>query len=47
MREQVTTGNVALEYVPTNRQVANGLTKALYKDKFNRFRDLISLEAPL
>ena len=47
MREQVTAGNVALEYVPTKRQVADGLTKALCKDKFNRFRDLIRLESPL
>ena len=47
MREQVTAGNIALEYIPIKRQVANGLTKALYKDKFNRFRDLIGLESPL
>lgn len=46
VREQVTTGNVALEYVPTGRQVADGLTKALCKDKFDRFRDLIGLESP-
>ena len=46
MREQVTAGNIALEYVPTDRQVADGLTKALCKDKFDRFRDLIGLEAP-
>ena len=46
VREQVTAGNVALEYVPTERQVADGLTKALCKDKFDRFRDLIGLEAP-
>ena len=46
VREQVTAGNVALEYVPTERQVADGLTKALCKDKFDRFRDLIGLEPP-
>ena len=46
VREQVTAGNVALEYIPTDRQVADGLTKALCKDKFERFRDLIGLEAP-
>ena len=46
VREQVTAGNVSLEYVPTERQVADGLAKALCKDKFDRFRDLIGLEAP-
>lgn len=44
VREQVTAGNVALDYVPTDRQVADGLTKALSKDKFESFRRLIGLE---
>ena len=44
VREQVSAGNVALEYVPTEKQVADGLTKALYKDKFKAFRKLIGLE---
>lgn len=44
VREQVTAGNVALEFVPTDKQVADGLTKALAKDKFERFRQLVGLE---
>ena len=46
VREQVTADNVALEYISTKRQVADELIKALCKDKFERFRDLIGLEAP-
>ena len=44
VREQVTAGTVALEYVPTDQQVADGLTKALPRDKFEKFRELIGLE---
>lgn len=44
VREQVTAGNVTLDYVPTEQQVADGLTKALSKDKFEKFRMLIGLE---
>ena len=47
VREQVNAGSVALEYVPTEKQVADGLTKALCKDKFETFRKLIGLEPRL
>jgi hypothetical protein len=38
-------GKVDLQYVPTEDQVADGLTKALPKDKFIKFRDAIGLES--
>ena len=44
VREQVAANTVALEYVPTDQQVADGLTKALSKDKFEKFCGLIGLE---
>ena len=47
VKKQVTAGNVALEYIPTDQQMADGLTKALCKNKFESFRSLINLEAPL
>ena len=46
VREQVAQGNVELEYIATDKQVADGLTKALCKDKFITFRNAIGLESP-
>jgi hypothetical protein len=37
-REQVEKGKVDLQYTPTERQVADGMTKALPKDRFMIFR---------
>lgn len=44
VREKVADGKVTLEYVPTEEQIADGLTKALSKDKFNTFRRALGLE---
>ena len=45
VREQVIAENVALEYILTERQIVDELIKALCKNKFERFRDLIDLKA--
>jgi len=37
-REKVADGTIDMKYVPTQKQVADGMTKALNKDKFNAFR---------
>ena len=44
VRAQIADENVDLKYVSTDKQVANKLTKALCRDKFERFRELIGLE---
>jgi hypothetical protein len=44
VREKVSDGTIQLEYVDTENQVADGLTKALDKIKFERFRKAIGLE---
>ena len=44
VREQQTAGTVDLQYIPTERQVADGLTKALPKDRFIAFRSAVGLE---
>jgi len=44
VREQVGLRTVELEYVPTEQQIADGLTKALSKDKFAGFRKALGLE---
>jgi hypothetical protein len=44
VREKVNEGIVQLEYIDTERQVADGLTKALDKVRFERFRKAIGLE---
>jgi hypothetical protein len=46
VREKVNEGKVRLEYMPTDKQVADGLTKALPKDQFTTFRRALGLEAP-
>lgn len=38
-REKVQSGEIKLEYTPTDSQVADGLTKALDKTRFKRFRE--------
>ena len=38
---------MTLKYILTKRQVANDLIKILYKNKFNRFHDLIDLKISL
>lgn len=42
-REKVADKTVAFEYTPTDKQVADGLTKALARDKFEVFREAIGL----
>lgn len=44
VRGQIADGAVDLQYVPTEKQVADGLTKALCRDKFEAFRSLLGLE---
>ena len=43
-REKIEDGTVELQYVPTENQIADGLTKALAKDKFMAFRKALGLE---
>ena len=43
VREKQHSGEVDLQYVPTDQQVADGLTKALPKDKFEVFRSALGL----
>ncbi len=47
VREQQTAGTVDLQYIPTEKQVADGLTKALPKDQFIAFRNEVGLEESL
>lgn len=44
VREKVSDGAIQLEYVNTESQVADGLTKALDKRRFETFRNAIGLE---
>ena len=41
VRERTLTGEVKLEYIPTKSQIADIFTKALAKDLFTKFRDLL------
>ncbi|KJZ70562.1 hypothetical protein HIM_10030 [Hirsutella minnesotensis 3608] len=43
VREKQHSGEVDLQYVPTDQQVADGLTKALPKDRFEVFRSALGL----
>ena len=45
VREKVAEKRVELIHVPTDKQVADRLTKALNKDKFEIFRRALGLEA--
>ena len=44
VREKVIMGEIELQYVPTAEQVVDGLTKPLFKDKFEFFRRALGLE---
>ena len=44
VRGQISDGYIDLQYVATDKQVADGLTKALCRDKFESFRALLGLE---
>lgn len=46
VREAQARGEVDIQYTPTEQQVADGLTKALPKDAFLKFRNAVSLEMP-
>lgn len=43
-REKIEDGSVELRYIPTDQQIADGLTKPLSKDKFLAFRNALGLE---
>ena len=47
IREKVEDGLVRLQYVSTNEQLADGLTKPLAKVSFFRLRDTMLLGTPL
>ncbi|KAG6988694.1 Retrovirus-related Pol polyprotein from transposon TNT [Fusarium oxysporum f. sp. conglutinans] len=46
VRERVSDGDVELQYVPTEQQIADGLTKPLPKDRFIVFRNALGLSNP-
>lgn len=46
VREQQGAGTVNLQYIPTEREVADGLTKALPKNRFIAFKNAVRLEGP-
>lgn len=43
-REKMEDRSVELPYIPTNQQIADGLTKPLSKDKFLAFRNTVGLK---
>lgn len=46
VREKISNGDIELKFVPTEQQIADGLTKALPKDRFEAFRRALGLELP-
>jgi hypothetical protein len=44
MRERQAKGDIDLQYIPTEKQVADGLTKALLKNKFIAFKNALGLK---
>jgi hypothetical protein len=44
VREKVAEGRVDIKYIHTSKQVADGLTKALPRDPFQRFRKAVGVE---
>ena len=47
VREMQEEGKVNLKFIPTHKQVADGLTKALPKDRFLQFRDALGVKKPI
>jgi hypothetical protein len=45
VREKVPSGEIELQYIPTEKQVADGLTKALPKVLFQAFFKALGLES--
>ena len=45
VREKVENGNIKIEYVHSENQIADGLTKALNKTKFEKFKCGLKLES--
>lgn len=45
VREKVNNSTMNIRYVPTDKQLADDLTKALCLDKFVAFRDALGVEA--
>ncbi len=43
-REKIEDRSVQLRYIPTDQQIADGLTKPLPKNKFLAFRNALGLE---
>jgi hypothetical protein len=43
VRERVTEGSIQIDYVPTDRMTADGLTKALPRVKFKKFVEQLGL----
>ena len=43
VREKVAEGQIQLEHVPTQDQIADGLTKPLPRDAFEKFRNALGL----
>ena len=43
VREKTASGEVEMNYIPTDKQVADGLTKALPKDRFQLFRKALGV----
>jgi len=44
VREKQAEGKVDMQYIPTDKQVADGLTKAFLRDCFITFRNALGLE---
>ena len=44
MRDKVAEMAIRIEYVPTDDNVADVMTKALARDKFDKFRALIGVQ---
>jgi|SRR5579871_5521089 len=44
VREKVDSGDICLEYIPTEQQIADGLTKPLPRDRFEAFRKALGVE---
>ncbi len=43
VRERVATGDINLTYTPTTEMVADGLTKALGQEKFDKFKTMLGM----